>query len=618
MPASLRQLDIFPITTRRLEVLRVTDVSPGMRRVTLGGPALRAHVAENGYPVAAFRSDGFDDEFKLFMRHPDVVEAVGPTQADGVLNWPRDPHLLTRTYTVRRWDAERGEVDVEVVRHGVGPATTWVSRVQPGDQIQIAGPKMSAGHPRDADWVLIAGDETALPAIGRWLAEWPSGARAQVFIEVAEPSHQVALPVPEGVRLTWLSRDGRPAGSTTLLYDAITTADWWAGTVFAWVAGESLTLTPIRRWLRGEKGLAKEQVEVTGYWRVQPGTAEANAGPEQPSDEIVEGDEERFHELRELAPGFAVRVAATIGLGGALAGRPRTLAGLAADIGADRTGLRKLLRYLAALGLVTRDGERYALTSLGRELEDDDTSAALDLDRLAARTELGGLLSLLAAVRTGRGDHARWFGSEHEQAVLDDPELARERAEEAADGAEYSGGALAAAPVFDELRSVALIGPAAGALAEALVAARDELAVTIVAAPSELAAISRVHDPHPRVRHEPGSGLHPRPDAHDAVLLAGVLERHADADAAHLLRQAAQSLTGGGSVLVFSEVMDHDLADEHDYEEDLVGFALTGGGLRDRDELAGLFAHAGLDVAERLTFGWGESLYRLQPQRTAG
>lgn len=99
-------------------MLRVTDVSPGMRRVTLGGPALRAHVAENGYPVAAFRSDGFDDEFKLFMRHPDVVEAVGPTQADGVLNWPRDPHLLTRTYTVRRWDAERGEVDVEVVRHG--------------------------------------------------------------------------------------------------------------------------------------------------------------------------------------------------------------------------------------------------------------------------------------------------------------------------------------------------------------------------------------------------------------------------------------------------------------------------------------------------------------------
>lgn len=582
MPASLRHLEIFPITTRRLEVLRVTDVSPGMRRVTLGGEGLTAHIADNGYPVAAFRSDGFDDEFKLFLRHPDLDEALVPTQADGVLNWPRDPHLLARTYTVRRWDAERGEVDVDFVRHGVGPATSWASRVRPGEEIQVAGPKMSAGHPKGADWVLIAGDETALPAIGRWLEEWPAGARAQVFIEVGEASHRIDLPGPDGVELTWLSREGRPGGSTTLLYDAITGADWWEGTVFAWVAGESLTLTPIRRWLRGEKGLSREQIEVTGYWRAQRAAAsdQSSGDLEHPSDEVVEGDEERFHELTEIVPGFAVRVAATIGLGTALAGGPRTLAELASATGADETGLGKLLRYLAALELVTCDDGRYAFTSLGRELEDDEVVEALDLHGPSGRTELGALLSLLSAVRTGRGDHAK--------AVRTDPDLARARVTDAAEDAEFSAGALAAAPVFDELRSLAIAGDAAAALAEGFATARSELRVTVV---TEVGGSS-----------------------YDGVLLAGVLENHSDEEAADILRRAAASLSAGGSVLVFSGVLDHELADDHDYEEDLLGFALTGGGLRDRDELAGLFERAGLRLAERITIGWGESLYRLEPR----
>ncbi|MFT4232550.1 MAG: siderophore-interacting protein, partial [Leucobacter sp.] len=161
MARSLRPLSVYPITTRTLDVLRVADVTPGMRRVTLGGAGLDAHIAANGYPVAAFRSDGFDDEGKLILPHPDHPDAAGPTQADGVLNWPRgDERPLVRTYTVRRWDPVAGEVDLDFVRHGVGPATTWAYRVQPGERVQWAGPKMSAPHPVGVDWTLVAGDET--------------------------------------------------------------------------------------------------------------------------------------------------------------------------------------------------------------------------------------------------------------------------------------------------------------------------------------------------------------------------------------------------------------------------------------------------------------------------
>lgn len=192
-------------------MLRVADVTPGMRRVTLGGPGLAAHTAPSGHHVLPFRSDGFDDKFKLFLRHPEAEHALVPEQLDGVLDWPRHPHLVSRTYTVRRWDPQAGELDVDLVIHGDGPATQWARTVRPGECIQVAGPKMSGEQP-EADWLLIAADETGLPAVGRWLEELPEGTRAQVFVEVAEDSHRQSLPLPQGWSSPGWSGTGRRQG----------------------------------------------------------------------------------------------------------------------------------------------------------------------------------------------------------------------------------------------------------------------------------------------------------------------------------------------------------------------------------------------------------------------
>ena len=151
MAVNLRDSVLFPITVREVEVLAVRDVTPGMRRVTLGGPRLAAHTAPNGMPVHAFRSEGFDDEFKVFLTHPDLDEPLRPEQGEGRIVWPRDPHLISRTYTVRRWDPQAQELDVDFVVHGDGPATTWAQEVEPGQRVPIAGPKMSWRHPRDVD-----------------------------------------------------------------------------------------------------------------------------------------------------------------------------------------------------------------------------------------------------------------------------------------------------------------------------------------------------------------------------------------------------------------------------------------------------------------------------------
>jgi NADPH-dependent ferric siderophore reductase len=578
MSHRLRPLDVYPITTRRLEVLRVADVTPGMRRVTLGGPGLDAHIAPNGYAVAEIRSQGIDDEFKLILQHPDGPELVAPTQNDGMLDWPRgDEHLLTRTYTVRRWDPASREVDVDFVRHGTGPATSWAERVQAGETVQIAGPKSSAPNPLDVDWILVAGDETALPAIARWLESWPEGVPGQVFIEVAERSHRQQVAQPEGVEITWLSRDGAPAGHSTLLADALRGAEWLDGTPYAWVAGEALTLAPIRRWLRRDKELTEDHVEVTGYWRRQ----ELEAGDDAAVETV--GDDERFHELIELAPGFALRVAATIGLGAAFDGSAQTIDELARRTGANPEGLRRLLGYLEPLGVVAMEGEAVRLTDLGGSLDDDGLAERLSLEGYDAQRELAGLLALLESVRTGVGESERCGADSWAARVDADPELLRQRREAEADEARWVADALAAA-----------------------IPARGELVVSGRGADTYAAAIAKVA-PSASVRVVERVADLDEPV--DGIVLASALDDLGDTSAAHLLRVARASIRPGGRLYVYTEGVAASLVGEHEAEDALVDFALSGGGTRTLEHHGELFERAELPAPERVTVGWGDSLF---------
>lgn len=614
MPRSLRPTTIHPITTRTLQVLRVTDVTPGMRRVTLGGPMLKAHTAANGFPVEEIHCDGFDDHCKIVLRHPDLpadAPTPAPTQNAGVLDWPTDELAVNRSYTIRKWrpDAgEHGEMDVDFVKHGVGPATRWAYAVQPGEHIQIAGPKACATQPEGADWLLIAGDETALPAIGRWLEEMPADTRGQVFIEVDQDDHVQTIDHPEGVEITWLPRNGAEAGTTTALFDAITTCDWWEGTVFAWVAGETLTLVPIRRWLRREKGLAKEQVDVAGYWRREVVLDEESG--------TTENTAAAFHELTEIFPGVAVRVAVTLGLGPALAGTPRTLTELVESTGADPVGLAKLLRYLVAVELVEvsdgrGDADRtFSLTRLGAALDDEHTIEEFTLHGVHARRE-AGLLSLLPAVQDGSGDYARWFGSDFEDLVQSSPELMADRASADSDRSAWAVSPLVKEKVFADLGTVRVTGKAAVDFAMALTATFPELRARVLATPTELEAASGIFpdlSTRERITLETGSLMGAPAERVDATLITGGLGRYPDADAAHVIAHAAST---SGSVLVFGKVLNEELAHDHDYEDDLLDFTLYGGGARTDAEHRELFSRAGVREVEQSTVGWGFTLYRL-------
>lgn len=163
---------------------------------------------------------------------------------------------MSKVYTVRRWDPQSRELDVDFVKHGIGVGTTWAYRARPGDRIHLYGPSGSRALPEEADWLLVAGDDTAIPAIARLLEELPDDARAQVFIEVAEAAHRLDLRSLPHVAVTWLVRDGSRAGIGTLLLGAVKEADWWEGEPFAWVAGEQSTVRDIRRHLPARLGSA--------------------------------------------------------------------------------------------------------------------------------------------------------------------------------------------------------------------------------------------------------------------------------------------------------------------------------------------------------------------------
>jgi NADPH-dependent ferric siderophore reductase len=244
---------------RTLQVLRTTELSPSMRRITLGGAEL------SGFP------DGHaGPNVKVFVPRPDQQRPVLPEldHDTGRYRWP-EPHErpTMRTYSVRRYDEGSAELDVDFVLHGKhGVASAWARQARPGDFLGVLGP--GGKTCRSADWYLLAGDETALPAISALLERLPATARGQAFIEVAAAAEQQDIACPPGIRLTWLHRDGLPPGGAGLLSDAVRATELpHDQDVSAWVSGESAMVRDIRRHLRHDRGLDPNSVLAIGYWK---------------------------------------------------------------------------------------------------------------------------------------------------------------------------------------------------------------------------------------------------------------------------------------------------------------------------------------------------------------
>ena len=236
------------IKRRRLEVLRVVDITPRMRRITLGGPELEG-----------FISLGSDDHIKLLFPQNAAEQAAleSPTFAikgDG-------PQPAMRDYTPRRYDLEIGELDIDFVLHGDGPASTWAEQAEVGQYLYIGGPRGSMIVPDIFDSYLLIGDETALPAIARRLEELPAGRKVLAVIEIADAAEQQALHSAADVEVIWVLR-----GQDDLL-EAVQNLTLPDGTLYSFVATETKVSRQVRRVLLDTHKVNEQYLKAVGYWR---------------------------------------------------------------------------------------------------------------------------------------------------------------------------------------------------------------------------------------------------------------------------------------------------------------------------------------------------------------
>jgi NADPH-dependent ferric siderophore reductase len=244
-----------PVKLWRVPVQRIERITPRMARVTVAGDDL-----------ADFPGAGTDQNVMIYF-YPDGVTLPEPLTLESARAMWSKVRPRTRTYTVSRHDPHTRELDFDFVLHGAhGLASAWAQQVRPGGPLIFVGPSPAYRPAPDTGGYLLAGDETALPAIAAILRALPAGVRARVLLEVADAAEEQPLPTSADVELTWLHRDGRPAGGNDLLAAAVRDVTLPDDTE-AWVAGERSAVLAVRRHLLDERGFARHRVRPTTYWR---------------------------------------------------------------------------------------------------------------------------------------------------------------------------------------------------------------------------------------------------------------------------------------------------------------------------------------------------------------
>jgi NADPH-dependent ferric siderophore reductase len=215
------------------------------------------------------RCGGFRDQWPIEQPGEIITLLFVPPDEPIVLpahGWvfPADaPEQEWRNYTVRRHRPDAGEIDVDVVLHEPpGPASRWATESPIGSVVGYAGPRVDYA-PRDGvDWLLLCGDETALPAIAAILETPDVPAHVLALVEIHDAREQLPL---DGM-VQWVHRDGAPAGTTSHLADALRAVPLPTGPGQAWGAAESRIARDLRTVLRDEHGMPRSHAHARGYW----------------------------------------------------------------------------------------------------------------------------------------------------------------------------------------------------------------------------------------------------------------------------------------------------------------------------------------------------------------
>ncbi|MFC5138797.1 siderophore-interacting protein [Actinomycetospora rhizophila] len=271
------------VRLRRAVVRAVARPTPRVVRVTVAGPELA------DLPMVA--PDGY---MKLFFPRADEVEPQLPPLVeegdDGpdIAGWfrrylamPDDLRPPMRTFTLRRRREDPVEIDVDFVLHDEGPARDWALRAAPGEHLAFTGPYGLYAPRDDHDGIVLAGDETAVPAIGAIVEALPPGRRATVLAGVRDVTEQQTWATAGDVTTHWTTPDALAEHLRGLAFPA--------AQPYVWLAGEASLVKAMRRHVVRERGVDKRDVCFTGYWRrgrtEEQEVRAALAGTAEPADD---------------------------------------------------------------------------------------------------------------------------------------------------------------------------------------------------------------------------------------------------------------------------------------------------------------------------------------------
>ena len=244
---------------KRAVVRRTERITPHMIRVVLTSDD--------------FVDNDFTDHYVKLLICKDGVEYPEPLDLGVVREtYPAEHWPTMRTYTVRSWDAESRELAIDFVHHGdEGVAGPWAAAAQPGDVLWFNGPGGGYAPDEAADWHLLVGDESALPAISSAVERLAPGARATVLVEVEDATEEQKFGGSGDLDVTWFHRSGAPGQPGERgddLVAAVESLDFPDGTPHVFVHGEAGFVFRIRKNLFQDRALPRDRVSLSGYWRL--------------------------------------------------------------------------------------------------------------------------------------------------------------------------------------------------------------------------------------------------------------------------------------------------------------------------------------------------------------
>lgn len=226
-------------------------------------------VVLDGDELAGYQAKGLADDYcRVLFPHPGEDAPVVPVEIDGKeQDPPGTVPAPVRNYTIRRRDPDTGEVWIDLLLHEGGVGATWAAQAQPGVRIALGPAHGRYQPPEDARRVVLVGDATALPAIGRILEELPAGRAALAVILVADATEEQELPARDGIEIRWLHVPDPIDLGERLLAEVQSGELATDGADYVWVAGETDACRRARKHLRHERGLPAGAYTVVGYWR---------------------------------------------------------------------------------------------------------------------------------------------------------------------------------------------------------------------------------------------------------------------------------------------------------------------------------------------------------------